>query len=99
MKRLVELGFKIVATRGTAEAIQNANLPCDTINKVREGRPHGVDAILNDEIQIVINTTGGLAQPDSYSLRRTTPRAQDPVLHDGFGGARRRPRHRIGPRG
>jgi len=72
IKRLAELGFKVLATRGTAEAIERAGLACETINKVREGRPHAVDAILNDEVQLVINTTGGLAQPDSYSLRRST---------------------------
>ncbi|NYT81327.1 carbamoyl-phosphate synthase large subunit [Alcaligenaceae bacterium] len=53
---LVELGFKIVATRGTAAAIEEAGLPVQVVNKVTEGRPHIVDMIKNGEIALVINT-------------------------------------------
>jgi carbamoyl-phosphate synthase large subunit len=53
---LVELGFSIVATKGTAAAIAAAGTPVKTVNKVVEGRPHIVDMIKNDEIVMVINT-------------------------------------------
>ncbi len=55
-KALVELGFDLVATRGTAAAIAEAGLPVQKVNKVTEGRPHIVDMIKNREIVIVINT-------------------------------------------
>ncbi|MCC5858145.1 MAG: carbamoyl-phosphate synthase large subunit [Ectothiorhodospiraceae bacterium] len=68
---LVEQGFELVATRGTAKVLQEAGIPCTAVNKVREGRPHIVDAIKNDEIQLIINTTEGRqAIADSYSIRR-----------------------------
>ncbi len=68
---LVDAGFSLVATRGTAEVLAAAGIDCDTINKVREGRPHIVDAIKNGEIQLIINTTEGRqAIADSYSIRR-----------------------------
>lgn len=50
------MGFKIVATRGTAAAIQAAGLPAQVVNKVTEGRPHIVDMVKNGEIALVINT-------------------------------------------
>ncbi|MBA3499720.1 MAG: carbamoyl-phosphate synthase large subunit, partial [Deltaproteobacteria bacterium] len=70
-RRLVNLGFKLVATHGTAAVLRKAGLPVDGINKVLEGRPHCVDAMDNHEIQLVINTTeGAQAILDSQSLRR-----------------------------
>ena len=53
---LHSLGFRIVATKGTAAAIQEAGLPAQVVNKVTEGRPHIVDMIKNGEISLVINT-------------------------------------------
>ncbi|HRL22227.1 carbamoyl-phosphate synthase large subunit [Alcaligenes sp. SDU_A2] len=53
---LVSLGFKVVATRGTAAAIEQAGLPVQVVNKVTEGRPHIVDMIKNGEVALVINT-------------------------------------------
>ena len=53
---LVALGFSIVATKGTAAAIEAAGLSCEVINKVTEGRPNVVDQIKNEEIALVINT-------------------------------------------
>jgi carbamoyl-phosphate synthase large subunit len=53
---LVEMGFAIVATRGTAAAIAAAGIPVETVNKVVEGRPHIVDMLKNDEIVLVVNT-------------------------------------------
>jgi carbamoyl-phosphate synthase large subunit len=72
-RRLRALGYEIIATRGTAKALQRARVPCSTINKVNEGAPHVVDAIKSGNIAIVVNTTIGAKEVrDSYSLRRTT---------------------------
>ncbi|MGD8430901.1 MAG: carbamoyl-phosphate synthase large subunit, partial [Ectothiorhodospiraceae bacterium] len=68
---LVRRGFTLVATGGTAAALREAGIECDVINKVTEGRPHVVDAIKNDEIDLIINTTEGRqAIADSFSIRR-----------------------------
>ncbi|MDB4959504.1 MAG: carbamoyl-phosphate synthase, large subunit [Myxococcales bacterium] len=70
-RRLVNLGFTLVATHGTAGVLRKAGLAVDGINKVAEGRPHCVDAMDNHEIDFVINTTeGAQAILDSTSLRR-----------------------------
>jgi carbamoyl-phosphate synthase large subunit len=70
-RRLVNLGFQVVATHGTAAYLRQAGLDVRGINKVLEGRPHCVDAMDNREIQLVINTTeGAQAILDSQSLRR-----------------------------
>lgn len=64
-------GFKLVATRGTAAYLEEKGVPVQIINKVAEGRPHVVDAIKNNEICMVINTTqGAQAVADSFSIRR-----------------------------
>ncbi|MGH6923437.1 MAG: carbamoyl-phosphate synthase large subunit, partial [Propylenella sp.] len=71
VKRLSELGFRVIATSGTQRFLAAREIPCDKINKVLEGRPHTVDAIKNGEVQLVINTTeGAQALTDSRSLRR-----------------------------
>jgi carbamoyl-phosphate synthase large subunit len=68
---LVSKGFKIVATRGTAQALLDAGIECAKVNKVHEGRPHIVDMIKNGEVQLVINTTEGKkAIADSFTIRR-----------------------------
>jgi len=70
-RRLRNLGFSIVATGGTARALEEARLPSERVNKVLEGSPHVVDAIHEGTIQLVINTTqGAKAIRDSYSIRR-----------------------------
>jgi len=70
-RALVGMGFSLVATRGTAKALEAAGLIVATINKVREGRPHVVDAMKNGEIHLVFNTTDGAqALADSSSIRR-----------------------------
>ena len=67
---LISLGFDIVATHGTAEALEAAGVPCLRANKVREGRPHIVDMIKNDEINFIVNTTEGKqAIKESQSIR------------------------------
>ena len=70
--KLTKLGFKIVATKGTAEALEETGINVKVINKVLEGRPHIVDAILNNEIDMIINTTEGRQSiKDSFSIRRS----------------------------
>ncbi len=70
-RRLVNLGFTLVATHGTAGYLRKHHLEVSGINKVLEGRPHCVDAMDNHEIDFVINTTeGAQAIHDSQSLRR-----------------------------
>ncbi len=70
-QRLVARGFEIVATDGTAKLILEAGVACRRANKVREGRPHIVDMIKNDEISLIVNTTEGKqAIFESRSIRR-----------------------------
>jgi carbamoyl-phosphate synthase large subunit len=70
-RQLVDLGFSLVATHGTAEFLTRAGLEVRGVNKVMEGRPHCVDAMESGEIQLVVNTTEGRqAIEDSHSLRR-----------------------------
>ena len=70
-RKLVARGFEIVATEGTAKLIAAAGVPCKTVNKVREGRPHCVDMIKNGEIVLIVNTTEGKqAVRESHSIRR-----------------------------
>jgi len=70
-QRLAAKGFVLVATSGTAAALEAAGVPCRRVNKVREGRPHIVDMIKNDEIQLIVNTTEGKrAVLESNSIRR-----------------------------
>ncbi len=72
IKQLLELGFSVVATRGTAQYLQGAGLEVDVVNKVREGRPHIVDMLKDHKIALVINTTeGSQSISDSFSIRRT----------------------------
>lgn len=69
---LSDLGFKLCATHGTAKVLKDIGLECLSINKVREGQPHIVDMLKNDEIDLIVNTTEGKqAIADSYSIRRT----------------------------
>jgi carbamoyl-phosphate synthase large subunit len=68
---LIERGFTLVATGGTADYLADNGVACARINKVAEGRPHVVDLIKNDEIVYIINTTEGKqAIADSFSIRR-----------------------------
>ena len=74
-EKLKELGYSLVATHGTAEVIEKAGLSVTGVNKVAEGRPHIVDMLKNDEIQVVFNTTEGKqAIADSSTIRRTALR-------------------------
>ena len=70
-QELAALGFKLVATKGTARAIEEAGIKVERVNKVTEGRPHIVDMIKNVQIDLIINTTEGKqAIADSYRIRR-----------------------------
>ena len=70
-RKLIDHGFEIVATTGTARVLAEAGIGCRRANKVREGRPHIVDMIKNDEIDLIVNTTEGKqATRESNSIRR-----------------------------
>ena len=67
-----DLGFSIIATKGTSKNLAKAGIPFKLINKVAEGRPHIVDLMKNGEIDIVVNSTEGRQSIiDSSSIRRT----------------------------
>ncbi|MGI9350795.1 MAG: carbamoyl-phosphate synthase large subunit [Rhizobiaceae bacterium] len=86
---LSDLGFKLMATGGTQRFLEEKGLECKRINKVLEGRPHIEDAILNQQVQLVINTTeGAKAMSDSRSLRQAalrTKTAHTTTLSAGIG--------------
>ncbi|MCL5059676.1 MAG: hypothetical protein M1449_03665 [Candidatus Thermoplasmatota archaeon] len=67
---LRDLGFNLVATRGTAQAIESAGIPVAVVNKVKEGRPHIVDMIKNGDIDFIVNVVEDKkAVKDSYAIR------------------------------
>jgi carbamoyl-phosphate synthase large subunit len=71
-RRLVELGFSLLATKGTAAYLSKAGIAAKPVNKVLEGRPHCVDAIRSGDIQLVINTANGAQSvADSFDIRRS----------------------------
>ncbi|AGA89167.1 carbamoyl-phosphate synthase, large subunit [Thioflavicoccus mobilis 8321] len=68
---LLDLGFALYGTHGTAEALRANGIPCEGVNKVKEGRPHIVDMIKNREVSFIVNTTeGAVAIADSAEIRR-----------------------------
>jgi carbamoyl-phosphate synthase large subunit len=72
-RRLAELGFSLLATKGTAATLAKAGITAKPINKVLEGRPHCVDAIRSGDIQLVINTAhGAQSVADSFDIRRSS---------------------------
>ncbi|MDB3991889.1 carbamoyl-phosphate synthase large subunit [Gammaproteobacteria bacterium] len=74
-KKLDSLGYSLVATHGTAKVLEEAGFKVTSVNKVLQGRPHIVDMLKNDEIQVVFNTTEGTqAIADSSIIRRTALR-------------------------
>jgi carbamoyl-phosphate synthase large subunit len=71
-KKIVAIGFNIVATRGTAKFLAENNIAVTIVNKITEDKPHVVDMLERKEISLVINTTeGAQATKDSFSIRRT----------------------------
>ncbi|MCY4013922.1 MAG: carbamoyl-phosphate synthase large subunit [Gammaproteobacteria bacterium] len=70
-RQLKDLGFDIVATRGTARCLLDAGVSCDVVNKVTEGRPHIADLLMNDPVDLIVNSTEGRqAIADSAVIRR-----------------------------
>ena len=70
-KRLINLGFKLVCTKGTGLYLESVKIRVNYVNKVLEGRPHIVDMIKNKEIALIFNTTeGNQSISDSFSLRQ-----------------------------
>ncbi len=70
-EKLYKAGFGLLATAGTASFLEEKGIPVKRVNKVKEGRPHIVDALKNNQVQLVINTTqGAQAVADSFSIRR-----------------------------
>ncbi|MHC4302263.1 MAG: carbamoyl-phosphate synthase large subunit, partial [Planctomycetota bacterium] len=80
-RKLHELGFKIMATKGTCIAFINNNIPSQFVLKITEGRPNIVDSIINGEADLIINTTGGKQSvKDSFSIRRSALDRQVPYV-------------------
>jgi carbamoyl-phosphate synthase large subunit len=80
-RKFVDMGFKLVATAGTADVIENAGMACDRVYKVKEGRPNVVDLIKGDRIQLIVNTPEG-ADPffDEKAIRRAAVTARIPTI-------------------
>ena len=86
-KALHDLGFTLVATHGTARVLEAAGVPCQGVNKVKEGRPHIIDLIKNDEIDYIVNTTEGKqAIADSQAIRRSAVQHKIPYTTTLAGG-------------
>jgi carbamoyl-phosphate synthase large subunit len=84
---LHDLGFEIIATRGTARAIRRMGIPAETINKIGEGSPHVVDAIERGEVDLVINTPVGTgARTDGYEIRSAAIARGIPCITTMTGG-------------
>ena len=78
---LAELGFKLVATGGTASALRAEGIECGTVFKVNEGRPNAVDLMKNGEIQLILNTPlGKESYFDEKALRRTATQRGIPLV-------------------
>ena len=80
-RKFVDMGFKLVATAGTADVIEEAGMACDRVYKVKEGRPNVVDLIKGDRIQLIVNTPEG-ADPffDEKAIRRAAVTARIPTI-------------------
>jgi len=81
VEKLVELGFSIIATGGTAAHLQSKGLPVQVVNKVAQGRPHIVDRLLDGDVDLVFNTTEGWQSlKDSHSIRATALQKKVPYF-------------------
>lgn len=82
LRGFVDLGFKLLATCGTAKALQKAGLPVQKVNKIREGSPHIIDLIRENKIDLVINTLTRGKQPerDGFKIRRSAVEHGIPCL-------------------
>jgi carbamoyl-phosphate synthase large subunit len=84
---LHDMGFRIVATRGTARAISRMGVPVERINKLDEGSPHVVDWIARGDVDMVVNTPAGTgARADGYEIRRAAIARGIPCLTTLSGG-------------
>jgi carbamoyl-phosphate synthase large subunit len=84
---LHDLGFEIIATRGTAQAIRRSGIPVETINKLGEGSPHVVDWIERGDVELVINTPVGTgARADGYEIRAAAIARRIPCITTMAGG-------------
>jgi carbamoyl-phosphate synthase large subunit len=80
-KALIEMGFKVVATDGTRQVLQEAGLEVELVYKLHEGRPHVLDWIKNEQVQLIINTpSGGEAQADGRLIRRSALAYKVPIV-------------------
>ncbi|HEU4696210.1 MAG TPA: carbamoyl-phosphate synthase large subunit [Sphingomicrobium sp.] len=80
-QKMVELGFKIIATGGTADHLASKGVPVERVNKVAQGRPHIVDKLLDNEVAVVFNTTEGWQSlKDSHSIRATALQKKVPYF-------------------
>jgi carbamoyl-phosphate synthase large subunit len=78
---LVEIGFKVIATRGTAQVLRNAGVDVETVYKVNEGRPHIVDYVKSGKVDLVINTPLGKESFfDEKSIRRAAIHYRIPCI-------------------
>ena len=82
IKAFSELGFKIVATKGTAEVLKEAGVPVESVNKLSEGSPHVIDMIKEDKVDLVVNTLTKGKEParDGFKIRRNTVEMGIPCL-------------------
>ena len=86
VRLLIDQGFKILATSGTAAYLGEQGLNVETVRKVLEGRPHIVDAMKNGEVQLVFNTTEGKQSlADSFAIRRTALMMKTPYFTTAAG--------------
>jgi carbamoyl-phosphate synthase large subunit len=84
---LHDLGFEIIATRGTAQAIRKMGIPAQTINKIGEGSPHVVDWIERGDVELVINTPVGTgARTDGWEIRSAAVARRIPCITTMAGG-------------
>ena len=94
-RRFVDMGFKLVATAGTADVLEDAGMTVERVYKVKEGRPNVVDLIKGERIHLIINTPHG-ADPwfDEKAIRRAAVTARIPTITTLVGCPRRGRRHR-----
>jgi carbamoyl-phosphate synthase large subunit len=80
-RKFVDMGFKLVATAGTADILENAGMTVERVYKVKEGRPNVVDLIKGERIQLIINTPTGL-EPwfDEKAIRRAAVTGRIPTI-------------------
>jgi carbamoyl-phosphate synthase large subunit len=85
--QLADLGFRVVATRGTAQAIERRGVPVEVLNKIGEGSPHVVDWIERGDVDLVVNTpTGSGARTDGWEIRRAVVSKGIPCITTLAGG-------------